>query len=93
MQRAESLASGRFRRDKFWPKRYRCEQGILEVLDDLQIFEKESDDFPDRKSDLAISDEESSGNVTRLSFFLSEQDSDSPQLNANAKKIALRPQL
>ena len=35
MQRAESLASGRFRRDKFWPKRYRCEQGILEVLDDL----------------------------------------------------------
>jgi hypothetical protein len=49
VERAESLASGHFRRGKFWPRRYRCERGILEVLDDFYL--GESDDFPDRQND------------------------------------------
>ena len=48
MLRAESLASGKFRRDKFWPRRYRCEQGILELLEDFNLADQ--DDFPDTKS-------------------------------------------
>jgi hypothetical protein len=30
--KAESLAEGNFRRDKFWPVRHQCLSGILEVL-------------------------------------------------------------
>jgi len=56
--RAETLACGKFRREKFWPKRYQCTMGILEVLGantpDVSFF-----DFPEVKGlgDSIVSEE------------------------------------
>lgn len=37
MVRAETLAVGPFRRNKFWPKYNQNNNGILEILDDLTL--------------------------------------------------------
>jgi hypothetical protein len=91
--RAETLATGKFRRTKFWPRRYWCERGILEVCDpaDLQgysSFDRDIDDFPDQNT---------RGDSSSSSFSLDDDDyiespathsgesevSDQRELNAN----------
>lgn len=79
MLRAESLASGKFRRDKFWPRRYRCERGILEVLEDFNIADQ--DDFPDIKSESSEGD--SSENASRWLSIICEREGDQSYLDAN----------
>ena len=78
--RAESLASGTFRRDKFWPRRYRCERGILEVLDDINF--EDANDFPEAKS-ISSEQDEYSDECSRWIALVGQQEADAHELNAN----------